>query len=86
MHGIRLSGPALGRPKKDEIRDKLQDYMDQNDRVEVERRISLALSSKKFNYKIEHMTQILGSDVMKYKPKGEIEEFARKQLALYDKL
>lgn len=42
MHGIRLSGPALGRPKKDEIRDKLQDYMDQNDRVEVERRISLA--------------------------------------------
>lgn len=22
-HGIRLSGPALGRPKKDEIRDKL---------------------------------------------------------------
>ena len=42
VHGIRLSGPALGRPKKDEKRDKLQDYMDQNDRVEVERQISLA--------------------------------------------
>ncbi len=40
-HGIRLSGPALGRPKKNETRDKLQDYLDQNDRVEVERQISL---------------------------------------------
>ena len=47
---------------------------------------SFALSTKKFNYKLEHMTEILGSDVMKYKPKGEIEEFARKQLELYDKL
>jgi len=41
-HGIRLSGPALGRPKKDEVRDKLQDYMDQSDRIEVERKFSLA--------------------------------------------
>ena len=47
---------------------------------------SFDVSDKKFNYKIEHMTQILGSDVMKYKSKGEIEEFAKKQLALYDKL
>ena len=47
---------------------------------------SFALSSKKFNYKIEHMTEILGSDVMKYKDKGEIEEFAKNQLKLYDKL
>ena len=42
LHGIRLSGPALGRPKKDEIRDKRQDYLDQNERIEVERRFSLA--------------------------------------------
>jgi len=47
---------------------------------------SFELSSKRFNYKIEHMTQILASDAMKYKPKGEIEEFAKKQLALYDNL
>ena len=40
--GIRLSGPALGRPKKDEIRDKTQDYRDECERVEVERRFSLA--------------------------------------------
>jgi len=40
--GIRLSGPALGRPKKDEIRDKAQDYRDECERVEVERRFSLA--------------------------------------------
>ena len=39
---IRLSGPALGRPKKDEIRDKKQDYLDEADRVEVERKFSLA--------------------------------------------
>ena len=26
---IRLSGPALGRPKKDEVRDKKQDYIDE---------------------------------------------------------
>ena len=40
--GIRLSGPALGRPKKGETRDKAQDYRDECERVEVERRFSLA--------------------------------------------
>ena len=40
--GIRLSGPALGRPKKGETRDKAQDYRDECQRVEVERRFSLA--------------------------------------------
>ena len=40
--GIRLSGPALGRPKKDEPRNKKQDYLDQNDRIEIERQFSLA--------------------------------------------
>ena len=41
-HGIRLSGPALGRPRKGEPRDKSQDYRDECERVEVERRFSLA--------------------------------------------
>ena len=40
--GIRLSGPALGRPKKGDIRDKRQDYIDESERVEVERQFSLA--------------------------------------------
>ena len=40
--GIRLSGPALGRPRKGEYRDKTQDYRDECERVEVERRFSLA--------------------------------------------
>ena len=39
---MRLSGPALGRPRKDELRDKAQDYLDECERVEVERRFSLA--------------------------------------------
>ena len=47
---------------------------------------SFDLSTKRFNYKIEHMKEILGSDVMKYKDDGEIEEFAKKQLKLYDNL
>lgn len=47
---------------------------------------SFVLSEKKFNYKIEHMKQILGSDVMKNRDEGEIEDFARKQMELYDKL
>jgi len=41
-HGIRLSGPTLGRPRKDEQTNKQQDYADICERVEVERRISLA--------------------------------------------
>ena len=41
-HGIRLSGTALGRPKKGEPRNKIQDYYDECERVEVERRFSLA--------------------------------------------
>ena len=39
---IRLSVPALGRPRKGETRDKTQDYLDECERVEVERRFSLA--------------------------------------------
>ena len=41
-HNIRLSGPALGRHKKGESRNKAQDYRDECERVEVERRFSLA--------------------------------------------
>lgn len=40
--GIRLSGPALGRPKKNEKLDRKQDYRDICERVEVERKFSLA--------------------------------------------
>ena len=43
--GIRLSGPALGRPKKDAVRDKQQEYADICDRVEVERSYSTAKRS-----------------------------------------
>ena len=41
-HGIRLSDPALGRPRKGETRGRAQDYRDECERVEVERRFSLA--------------------------------------------
>ena len=40
--GIRLSGPALGRPKKTDKPDRKQDYRDICERVEVERKFSLA--------------------------------------------
>ncbi len=40
--GIRLAGPALGRPKKDAQQDKKQNYMDECERVEVERQFSRA--------------------------------------------
>lgn len=40
--GIRVSGPALGRPKKNPTVDKKQDYIDNVDRIEVERAFSLA--------------------------------------------
>jgi len=41
-HGIRLSGPALGRPPKNPVTDKKQEYRDNCDRVEVERAFSHA--------------------------------------------
>ena len=41
-YGIRLSGPALGRPPKNAVLDKKQDYRDICERVEVERKFSLA--------------------------------------------
>lgn len=40
--GIRLSGPALGRPKKNAKVDRKQEYQDICERVEVERQFSLA--------------------------------------------
>ena len=42
QHKTRLSGPALGRPKKDAEVDKKQNYIDECERVEVERKFSLA--------------------------------------------
>ena len=42
LHGIRLSGPSLGRPRKNAVIDKKTEYMDNADRVEVERSFSLA--------------------------------------------
>ena len=41
-HHIRLSGPALGRPRKDTVPDKKQAHTDECERVEVERCFSLA--------------------------------------------
>lgn len=40
-HGIRLSGPKLGRPGKTAKEDKAQEYQDNTDRIEVERSFSL---------------------------------------------
>ena len=37
-----MSGPALGRPKKNEKPDRKQDYKDICERVEVERKFSFA--------------------------------------------
>ena len=42
VHDIRISGPALGRPKKMSKEEKQQSYNDSVDRIEVERGFSLA--------------------------------------------
>ena len=52
-HGIRLSGPALGRPKKDDQPDRKQNYIDECERVEVERRFSLAKALQNENAILE---------------------------------
>lgn len=41
-HDIRMSGPALGRPKQETVEEKKQSYIDNTDRIEVERAFSLA--------------------------------------------
>lgn len=41
-HNIRISGPKLGRPRKDDEVDKKQEYQDNVDRIEIERAFSLA--------------------------------------------
>jgi IS5 family transposase len=42
-HGIRISGPKLGRPSASTAKtDKKQEYQDNTDRIEVERRFSLS--------------------------------------------
>ena len=45
QRGIRLSGPALGRPKKEPEDDRKVEYLDGVDRIEVERSFSLAKRS-----------------------------------------
>lgn len=40
MHGIRLSGPKLGRPSAESGVNKKQEYQDNKDRIEVERYFS----------------------------------------------
>lgn len=41
-HGIRISGPKLGRPKKDSQVDKKTEYQDCKDRIAIERTFALA--------------------------------------------
>ncbi len=41
-NGIRMSGPALGRPRQMTSEEKKQSYRDNTDRIEVERGLSLA--------------------------------------------
>jgi hypothetical protein len=41
-HGIRISGPPLGRPKKDAETDRKQEYADGVERIAIERAFSLA--------------------------------------------
>ena len=41
-NGIRMSGPALGRPRQMTSEEKKQSYRDNTDRIEVERGFSLA--------------------------------------------
>lgn len=43
--GIRLAGPALGRPGKDAVVDKRTEYIDSVDRIEVERKFGLSKHS-----------------------------------------
>lgn len=43
------------------------------------------LSRQKFNYRKEHMVSILKSDAMRFKKDEEIEDFAKRQMELYDK-
>lgn len=40
-HGIRLSGPKLGRPGSNTKTEKKQEYQDNTDRIEVECAFSL---------------------------------------------
>lgn len=54
--GIRISGPSLGRPKKDDTRDKALEYRDNADRVEVERGFS-------------HLKGSFGLGLLRTKPK-----------------
>lgn len=44
------------------------------------------ISQRKFNYKADDYLKILKSDVFKFKPDNEINEFAKEQLALYDNI
>ena len=49
-HNIRLSGPALGRPKKDAEIDKMQNYIDECERVEVEQKIQPRQTKMRHGY------------------------------------
>lgn len=44
-HGIRLAGPALGRPGKDTVIDKRAEYIDSVDRIEARRKFGLSKHS-----------------------------------------
>ena len=56
--GIRLSGPALGRPKRNEQRDKKQDYLDQCECHSIAMSI-LVLNLRKIQYSVWDLIQFL---------------------------
>ncbi len=81
-HGIRLSSPSLGRPRKNSGTDKKTEYMDNADRVVAERAFALAKSKHGLGLITSKLDQTTRSSIVLSVVSMNVDRIYRSRLSL----
>ena len=82
-HGIRLSGPSLGRPKKNATTDRKTEYEDNADRIAVERAFALAKQKYGLGLVTSRLDETTGSSIALSVIAMNVDRISRSLLRLF---
>ena len=82
-HGIRLSGPSLGRPKENATTDRKTEYEDNADRIAVERAFALAKQKYRLGLITSRLDETTGSSIVLSVIAMNVDRISRSLLRLF---
>ena len=82
-HGIRLSGPSLGRPKENATTDRKTEYEDNADRIAVERAFALAKQKYGLGLITSRLDETTGSSIVLSVIAMNVDRISRSLLRLF---